>query len=182
MDHWVIPPGGYRGSHYAVWPPGLCRIPIEAMCPRRVCRTCGTPSRRIASVDYVDAPDRPLRDDAARGYGSIDGKRHNDHRATSHTTTGWTSCGCPGTDGIHIDGWHRGPGWRPGLVLDPFGGSGTTALIATGHGRNALLFDIDERNLHLARERLGFWLDEAKVDDLSAGRLFGDAPSSAVTR
>lgn len=49
---------------------------------------------------------------------------------------------------------------RPGgTVLDPFGGSGTTAMVATGHGRNCISIDFDERNADLARERVGLFLD-----------------------
>ncbi len=59
-------------------------------------------------------------------------------------TTGWTDCG------------HET--WRRGVVLDPFGGSGTTAVVALGHGRDAVLIDIDEKNADLARERVGMWL------------------------
>jgi DNA modification methylase len=47
-----------------------------------------------------------------------------------------------------------------GVVLDPFAGTGTTGLVATGHGRSAVLIDLDERNLHLARERIGMFLTE----------------------
>ena len=46
-----------------------------------------------------------------------------------------------------------------GWILDPFGGSGTTAAVATGHGRNCTLIDFDERNAWLARERVGMWLE-----------------------
>lgn len=46
-----------------------------------------------------------------------------------------------------------------GLICDPFGGSGTTAVVALGHGRDALLIDVDERNANLARERVGMWLE-----------------------
>lgn len=45
--------------------------------------------------------------------------------------------------------------WRSGVVLDPFGGSGTTGVVATGHGRDAILIDIDARNAQLAMERVG---------------------------
>ena len=76
------------------------------------------------------------------------------------TTTGWTSCGCPGTEPDRIDGYHTDTGWRPGIVLDPFGGSGTTGIAATGLSRDAILIDLDERNLDLARERLGMFLTE----------------------
>lgn len=41
-----------------------------------------------------------------------------------------------------------------GTVLDPFGGSGTTALVADQEGRNAILIDLDERNAPMASERI----------------------------
>jgi hypothetical protein len=71
-------------------------------------------------------------------------------------TLGWTTCDCPE------------PTYRPGVVLDPFGGSGTTAQVATGHGRDCLLIDLDERNLDLARERVGMWLTEATTEEAAA--------------
>lgn len=46
-----------------------------------------------------------------------------------------------------------------GTVLDPFAGSGTTLAVATGHGRQAIGIDLDERNADLARERVGMWLE-----------------------
>jgi hypothetical protein len=45
--------------------------------------------------------------------------------------------------------------WRPGLVLDPFAGSGTTLQVATGHGRDAIGIDLDGRNADLALHRVG---------------------------
>ena len=48
--------------------------------------------------------------------------------------------------------------WRPGVVLDPFAGSGTVLAVATGHGRDAIGIDLDERNAHLAQERVGMFL------------------------
>jgi DNA modification methylase len=53
---------------------------------------------------------------------------------------------------------------RLGVVLDPFAGTGTTGLVATGHGRSAVLIDLDERNLHLARERIGMFLTEGVME------------------
>lgn len=51
-----------------------------------------------------------------------------------------------------------------GTILDPFGGSGTTAAVATGHGRDCISIDIDERNADLARERVGMFLDVEAPD------------------
>ena len=47
--------------------------------------------------------------------------------------------------------------WRPGIILDPFAGSGTTLEAALGHGRSATGIDLDRRNLELAQQRLGMF-------------------------
>jgi len=47
-------------------------------------------------------------------------------------------------------------GSAPGdTVLDPFGGSGTTASVAVGHGRRAIHIDLNPAYIELARERIG---------------------------
>lgn len=45
--------------------------------------------------------------------------------------------------------------WRNGVVLDPFAGSGTTLMVASGHGRDSIGIDLDERNAELALDRVG---------------------------
>jgi DNA modification methylase len=40
-----------------------------------------------------------------------------------------------------------------GTILDPFGGSGTTALVAEELGRHAILIELNDQYMHLARER-----------------------------
>lgn len=154
LDWWKISPGGYEGSHYAVFPPELCRIPIEASCPRRVCRTCGEPSRREVENQSETGCRSLGAHQASREPGTGD-RGGSQFATTEHTTTGWSSCGCPGTDGIRLDGYHTGTGWRPGVVLDPFAGSGTTLMVATGRSRDAIGLDLDERNADLALDRVG---------------------------
>lgn len=64
----------------------------------------------------------------------------------------WTDCG------------HNA--WRPGVILDPFGGSGTTLAVATGRGHHAIGIDLDPRNVTLARDRVGpMFLDEYTLDE-----------------
>jgi len=41
-----------------------------------------------------------------------------------------------------------------GIVLDPFGGAGTTALVANKHNRNAILIELNQDYIDLTRERL----------------------------
>lgn len=42
-----------------------------------------------------------------------------------------------------------------GTVLDPFGGAGTTALVAEKHGRNAVLIELNPDYIAIAKKRLG---------------------------
>lgn len=42
-----------------------------------------------------------------------------------------------------------------GTVLDPFGGAGTTALVAQQEGRNAILIELNPAYVEIARRRLG---------------------------
>lgn len=140
VGHLILTTQPYRGSHYATFPEALPRKLIECMCPTKVCTRCGKPSERITESERtVVYPQRGSS--AARsndpGFG--------EEGFTARTTLGWTDCG------------HDA--WRPGLVLDPFGGSGTTGVVAQGLGRDCLLIDLDDRNAELARERIGMFLE-----------------------
>lgn len=154
LDYWVIPTQPYSGSHYAVYPPALCERPIKAMCPAKVCTVCGAPSERITSEpEYVDQRGAPHDGDAewrhGRG-GAEEGMGSTAPTSLTRTTTtiGWTECECP----------DDGTKWRPGVVLDPFAGSGTTLMVANELERDAIGFDLDERNASLARDRVDKFL------------------------
>jgi len=151
LDTWVIPTHPYKGAHYATWPPALCEIPIKSMVPLEVCRRCGTPRRRIVEATYEAHGDADAQNAEPAARADYAGQQRDENaqgmthgRATKHVETlGWTDCGCPTPD------------YRPGVVLDPFAGTGTTLAVATGHGRNAIGIDIDPRNLDLANDRIG---------------------------
>jgi site-specific DNA-methyltransferase (adenine-specific) len=151
LDWWKVSTEGYPGAHYATWPRALLTRPILSMCPERVCTVCGEPSRRL-----VEAVRRAPADDIRRAVKASEYRLNgHDHPpevgwAFDRTTLGWSDCG------------HGA--WRAGVVLDPFAGTGTTGLVATGHGRSAVLIDLDERNLHLARERIGMFLTEGVME------------------
>jgi site-specific DNA-methyltransferase (adenine-specific) len=154
-DLWTIPTFGYKGAHYATFAPELVRRFIVSMCPARVCRECGKPSARITGPTTY-RPDKTHRTRAlhmgegirvAEGVNQFAGAGANTSCVAERQTLGWTDCG-------------HGGNWRPGVVLDPFGGTGTTGMVAAGNGRDALLLDLDGRNLDLARERIGMFLTE----------------------
>jgi DNA modification methylase len=53
-----------------------------------------------------------------------------------------------------------------GTVLDPFGGSGTTGLVASKHNRNAVLCELNEGYIDIAEKRLNDGFDMFSSDGL----------------
>jgi DNA modification methylase len=51
----------------------------------------------------------------------------------------------------------RHDGWRPGRVLDPFAGAGTTAVAAEMYGRDWLGIEINPDYAALSRSRIAEW-------------------------
>jgi len=126
-DTWTVTTQPSSLAHYAMWPPKLAERLVLSMCPQWVCATCGEPRRRVEKATRcVTQPQR-----ASNAARSNDPGFGNEGHST-YETLGWTDCG-------HDN-------YRPGTVLDPFAGTGTTLAVADCHGRNAIGIDIDERN------------------------------------
>jgi site-specific DNA-methyltransferase (adenine-specific) len=145
---WKLSTQPYKGSHYATYPLALPKRLIEAMCPLKVCTTCGKPSTRIVGeAEYIK--DGEVVAPHVWASGIADSGAHTNKRDGNTTrsapTLGFTDCG-------HDD-------WRTGVVLDPFAGSGTTLEAAQAVGRHAIGIDLDARNADLAQERVGMFLD-----------------------
>lgn len=110
----------------------------------------------IAAIHAVGINDtgKALKINSGAGKNSVETQRLADEaravlggyfREFTMTTTAsidheWTDCG----HGSFV----------PGVVLDPFCGTGTTLAVATIHGRDAIGIDIDERNRALYEPRL----------------------------
>lgn len=73
---------------------------------------------------------------------------------------------------------------KGGVVLDPFGGAGTTGLVADRLGRDAILIELNPDYAEIARERLaaGFVRVETTLPPRhhAAGPLFGDPEIEAA--
>jgi len=132
-------------SHYATYPLALPTKLIKAMCPQRVCVTCGVPSTRIVERGQEDTGRTTNGAKERDRSESFAGTTYATRTNSTTVTLGWTDCG-------HDN-------WRTGVVLDPFGGSGTTGVAAQAVGRDCVMIDLDERNADLARERCGMFLD-----------------------
>jgi len=114
-------------DHYAAFPFALVRPIILGWSPREVCFACGEGRRPVA--DRTKVPDRPEwvqhRYDDAALLGGHGGDRRAGRRVTSAVSLTGYACACPDTTAPAT----------PGIVLDPFGGTGSSALVAAMAGR-----------------------------------------------
>jgi hypothetical protein len=146
-DTWTITTQPSSLAHYAMWPPKLAERLVLSMCPAEVCGTCGEPRRRVeGKAEYVPSATYGGGITFAEGERVAVGANQwrSDEGAKASLvrqapTLGWTDCG-------HDN-------YRPGVVLDPFAGTGTTLAVADLHGRDAIGIDIDKRNRELVDAR-----------------------------
>lgn len=138
-DVWTISTKPYKGAHFAVFPPDLIRPCILAGCPPRACAACGKGYKRVLNEKRDRSRPRAREEHAAHANATPQGG----YRGTLTTTTlGWEpQCDCDA-------------GVTEGVVLDPFGGSGTTALTAKEEGRSSLLVELNPEYIKLANKRL----------------------------
>jgi DNA modification methylase len=141
---WTIATQPYSGSHFATMPPELAETCIKAGTSEKgQCPHCGAPWARV-----VDVESRPNADNCNSmygGYRGVSGGVGNDRR--ERTDRGWApSCACPAHESV------------PQMVLDPFGGAGTTALVADRLQRDCTIIELNPEYAALARNRIN---DEA---------------------
>jgi DNA modification methylase len=150
-DTWRIPTAPFPEAHFATFPPDLPRRAIRAGCPVRVCAECGVPWKREVEVlgESTTEKRKRLGESKKRGAGGVLVKQNIDY-AGGHRTNGRERTPGP---------WHSackcGDSWQPGLVLDPFAGSGTTGMMAVQEGRRFLGFELSEEYCQMARRRIG---------------------------
>ncbi len=130
-DVWNIATAGFRGAHHAVFPPKLVERPLLATCPKKVCSRCGRPW----TPEKNRPPLLPAADEVAKAKGQP-ARRLTLARALRK------SCTC------------RGVSSRPGVVLDPFFGAGTTGLVAEQHGREWIGIEVNPAFAGLAEGRI----------------------------
>lgn len=132
-------------DHFAAFPTEWPRRIIQGWSPRGVCVECGAGRRPVVEVEHT-----ATRKDRSASW--IVGSAH--HR-TGDTTQGderkigaryaitGEACDCPEPTAPTT----------PGVVLDPFGGTGTTALVADVLGRHGISIDLSADYCRLAEWR-----------------------------
>lgn len=153
---WTIQTRPFRGAHFATMPPELAERCVRAGTSERgCCPACGAGWVRIVETEYKHH-ERWFGDkQAARNSRGVAGNSYNEPIAKR--TVGWQpTCACPAHEPV------------PATVLDPFGGAGTTGLVAQQLGRKAILVELNPEYVTLARARLGLAPADADIEDMLA--------------
>ncbi|WP_165975732.1 DNA-methyltransferase [Actinomadura rubrisoli] len=148
---WDIPtqplrvPEHLNVDHFAAFPPALIRPIILGWSPLAICTICGEGRRPVVDKPgLLGGDNNPDSRNGSRRRSTIDGgtaewqaRVAQPDRITSH------ACACVTPTAPT----------RPAIVLDPFGGTGTTALVADVHGRHGISADMSADYCRLAQWR-----------------------------
>lgn len=150
---WEINTEPFPGAHFAVFPKRLAELCILAGTSPKACPICGAPWRRVVEKEKEEGLERPAqpqkhlpewgrRESGTRGNRLADVGRFSGKVANMY----WQpTCCCSGNEG---SGWCT--------VLDPFGGAGTTTLVAMELGRDSIYIDLKREYAEMALKRCGF--------------------------
>lgn len=184
---WTVKTEGFPGAHFATFPQALVAPCIAAGTSEKgACAECGAPWERISEVWYENPGNRTNNGQKWQGRKHEPfGTGAHEVRLERHSRTiGWQpTCECHGKfvkvkkrkvvlgQGFHDVDWWYVPNLPLGMhptvscvVLDPFMGSGTTAVVAVKLRRSFVGIEISRKYVQMARERI--------APELAQGRLF----------
>jgi DNA modification methylase len=147
---WTVPteplvvPDHLGVDHFAAFPTEWPRRIIQGWSPGGVCVECGEGRRPVVSKELIPDHEMPnVRDykRAANGE-TTGGVGWTTVGSTAATITGY-ACACPEPTAPTT----------PSVILDPFGGTGTTAMVAKALGRHGISVDMSADYCRLAEWR-----------------------------
>lgn len=153
-DVWTLSTQPFPDAHFAVFPEKLVEPMVLSSCPEEICKECGFIRVRITepSEEYSKLLGKswnPHIDNHIRGQ-SLKGLGHLQDATADYKTVGWSKCEC-------------GAGWERGVVLDPFTGSGTTALVALKNNRRFIGIELNPEYIKIAEKRIAPYVNQARL-------------------
>ncbi|MEA2901383.1 MAG: hypothetical protein QOH36_1270 [Actinomycetota bacterium] len=132
-DVWTIATASFHGAHFATFPEALVEQPLLVTCPEAICTACDQPWRRRITMRRQGTISPAGRHSQVRRYPG--------RWRTFRQIGDLQPCDC-------------GALTRPGVVLDPFFGTGTVGAVAERFGRDWLGIELSPAYAELARKRL----------------------------
>jgi len=145
---WTVATSPFPEAHFATFPPELIEPCIKAGTSEKgCCAKCGAPWERIVKRERtrdgepLDGSFHGAETDGTPQKIGASGVGHWRDKSES-TTLGWRpTCKCAAAI-------------VPATVLDPFGGAGTTGLVADRLQRNTILIELNPGYAEMARRRI----------------------------
>jgi len=131
-------------DHFAAFPQEWPRRLILGWSPSGICVECGEGRRPVASKELVGGSPKGERDYRRLANGSNGGVERPLPGGSNEVTITGYACACPTPDAPS----------RPAVILDPFGGTGTTAGVARTLGRIGISVDLSMDYCRLAKWRI----------------------------
>ncbi len=146
-DVWPVASQPYPEAHHATFPPKLIEPCVLAGTSPYACQHCSAPWTRKIVKEIVPNPGG--------------GKKHAEIAVPDNSPFGVTSVFRTGLSRVnHTAGWiptcscANNAGSGKCIVLDPFMGAGTVALVALQHNRNYIGIELNPTYIQLAYERI----------------------------
>lgn len=152
---WQVASQPFPEAHFATYPEKLIETPIKAGCPEYVCRKCGTPREKILEKEFIPQEDVSL---VKNKRGGVNGKPMDASNRwqgfprgkNKIKFKGYTDCKCYA-------------GFEPGIVLDPFMGNGTTALVALKNHKRFVGIELNPEYIKIANKRIKPELEQMRL-------------------
>ena len=138
---WTVTTKPFKGAHFATFPKDLIEPCVLAGCPEKICFSCSKPYERV-----MQKP-KPLKVKRGRRAGT-------DDRLIGGVLDKYNKENPPIDLGLQKQCDCNTNETKAGTVLDPFGGSGTTAIVANKHNRNAVMCELNKEYVGIAKERI----------------------------
>jgi site-specific DNA-methyltransferase (adenine-specific) len=150
---WRVNTASFKDAHFAVYPPKLIETPIDAGCPEWIDKKTGKPRVRELEKQSLQRYELP-KDNPNYRPERYEGKYEQGQKYAIYDDKGYT-------DGREDDEF------TPGVVLDPFFGSGTSAEIAMKQGKDWVGIELNDEYEKISQKRLKPTIIERKTKNKS---------------
>ena len=147
----------FKEAHFATFPPALPEKILKCACPNQVCNKCGKPREVLKkSIKNNDRLSHTEQAEINKKRGMVDQTQRTrwvggDIPYTKYEIIGYTDCGC-------------NAGFKSGIVLDPFFGSGTVGLVAEQMGLQWCGIELNPEYIEIAKKRLDPYTSIQKME------------------
>ena len=162
---WTVTTKPYSEAHFATYPHDLIIPCIKAGCPEKVCASCGKPYvRKFKEINVEPKIVKQNKTNTKKFESSMGGSGTSFKGHSGYFKNDGTPITKPTKDlGLQKQCQCETNEIKSGTVLDPFGGSGTTAQVAAQLNRNAIICELNPEYIKIANQRLldslGMFLD-----------------------